>query len=137
MNHQRQKHIDGIVLLLRNKLEALLGDKEGCSFECRSMMYGALAKEMHSKNLLSPRPKPPFPGLSYQSLVNEVVSFQSPDWFDSNYKWQTSLGDTHRLHACTHSTIASLLGRDDIFGWKVGSKRIETIEGLLLMNFTS
>ncbi|KAJ6003688.1 hypothetical protein N7522_006380 [Penicillium canescens] len=70
------------VLLLQKQRTACLSDMRGCSFECSSVMYDALTKQMKLDGLLSPRPQAPFTGLSYQGLVHKVCSFSSPQWRD-------------------------------------------------------
>jgi hypothetical protein len=60
MNRGRQEAIEKVFNILHEKHEALLDDKLGYRFECSSIMYGALTKQVKSKALLSPRPFAPF-----------------------------------------------------------------------------
>jgi hypothetical protein len=104
MNDRRQGGIAAIVLLLREKREELLSGSRGCGFECSSIMYGALTKQMQSNALLRPRPAAPFPGLNYKSLVRRVLSFTLAGWYGPS-----SCYDTYR-HDCPDSSFKSLFG---------------------------
>ncbi|KAJ9217576.1 hypothetical protein DTO166G4_758 [Paecilomyces variotii] len=108
IDSDRQKAINNLFTLLQEKREALLSGSEGCGFECSSIMYGALTKQMQSNGLLSPAPEAPFLGLNYKELVRKVLSFKSPPWYtpDSNY----SSYRRPSLHSCPHSTFQSLFG---------------------------
>lgn len=104
MNDKRQGAIAGLISQLEETRDELQIGSKGCGFECSSIMYGALTKEMHSKALLSLRPVAPFPDLSYRSLVQKVLSFRSPVWYDS-----TSYYHSYR-HKCDYSTFELLFG---------------------------
>ncbi|PYI12642.1 hypothetical protein BO78DRAFT_402522 [Aspergillus sclerotiicarbonarius CBS 121057] len=100
MNERRQEAIQNLVLLLHETRDALLTGHRGCDFECSSIMYGALTKQMQSCNLLSPRPAAPFPNLKYKCLVQQVLSFKSPQWrTPSSYYYD---------HNCSASSFTSL-----------------------------
>ncbi|KAL5042065.1 hypothetical protein BDW71DRAFT_200860 [Aspergillus fruticulosus] len=105
MNDRRQEGIAGIVFLLQEKREELRSGRRGCGFECSSIMYGALTKQMQSNALLRPRPTALFPGLNYKSLVRRVSSFTSPRWYGPS-----SCFDTYGHH-CRDSSFESLFGR--------------------------
>jgi hypothetical protein len=67
IDHQRQEYIGEIITLLHDLLVHLRDNNDngnadyepfrsiGCSFECSSMLLGALTKEMSSNGLLFPR----------------------------------------------------------------------------------
>ncbi|KAK2752502.1 hypothetical protein FQN54_008095 [Arachnomyces sp. PD_36] len=116
MNYRREKAISDIVFLLRERRKAFLNDSQGCGFECRSIMYGALSKQLRSIGLLSPRPTAPFSGLEYKLIVQRVLAFESPRWYGS------SLGYSGRgskyVHDCFSSSFATLFGdlKDSIEG---------------------
>lgn len=78
MNDRREKAISDIIPLLRERRKAFLNDSQGCGFECSSIMYGALSKQMRSNGLLSPWPAAPFSGLEYKLIVQRVLAFESP-----------------------------------------------------------
>jgi hypothetical protein len=52
---------------------------DGRSFECGSILYGALTKEMEFQGLL-PVPIAPFSGLSMSKLYKKLQSIRSPLW---------------------------------------------------------
>lgn len=85
MNLRRQEAIESIICQLYEKQEAFLNDTRGCDFECSSIMYGALSKHMQSTGLLSPKPMAPFLRMSYNQIVQKVLSFKSPRWYRSSY----------------------------------------------------
>jgi hypothetical protein len=121
INRGRQEAIENIFNLLHEKHEALLDGKLGCRFECSSIMYGALTKQMKSKALLSPRPFRPFHGLNYNQLVQKICSFTSPEWYS-----QPSYYNKYVSHSCNNSSFESLLGKMD-----------DSINGLVLLDFIS
>ncbi|CCF34596.1 hypothetical protein CH063_01168 [Colletotrichum higginsianum] len=61
---QRQEAVDFIFKTLQTLLEAFRKGSSGCSFECSSMLLGALTKEMDRHKLLNPVPKEPCTGYS-------------------------------------------------------------------------
>ncbi|KAE8397272.1 hypothetical protein BDV37DRAFT_277048 [Aspergillus pseudonomiae] len=79
---------DAITLILSSlaKLrDAFLDGSRGCTFECSSLMFGALTKQMHSNGLLCPQPEAPFIGLNYKGLVETARAIKSPKW-PSHYR---------------------------------------------------
>ncbi|KAE8411025.1 hypothetical protein BDV36DRAFT_289090 [Aspergillus pseudocaelatus] len=105
MNISREDAITNLVTLLHDRREALLSGTRGCGFECSSIMYGALTKEMRSAELFLPRPEAPFPGLNYKDLVRKVQSFKIPRW-DS----RTLSYPYHSQHSCFDSSFKNLFG---------------------------
>jgi hypothetical protein len=110
MNDKRQEAIAGLAVQLDKTRDELQSGSKGCGFECSSIMYGALTKEMHSNTLFSRRLAAPFPYLSYRSLVQKMLSFKSPEWYGpyrSKYH-----------HTCDYSTFTLLFGvlKDTIEG---------------------
>ncbi|KAJ5167992.1 uncharacterized protein N7482_003586 [Penicillium canariense] len=103
MNNDRQDGINNVILL-HDTREALLNGTQGCGYECRSIMYGALTMQMQSNHLLSPWPATPFPDLSYGDLINKVSSFTSPRWYTSSRRDYHFYG-----HTCDDSTFTSML----------------------------
>ncbi|RAL16792.1 BTB/POZ domain-containing protein [Aspergillus homomorphus CBS 101889] len=104
MNDKRQGAIAGLIARLDETRDGLQDGSKGCGFECSSIMYGALTKEMYLNNLLSLRPVAPFPDLSYRSLVQKVSSFRSPAWYSHK-----SYNPSYR-HDCVDSTFELLIG---------------------------
>ncbi|KAF2790571.1 hypothetical protein K505DRAFT_282387 [Melanomma pulvis-pyrius CBS 109.77] len=54
--------------------------KGSSSFECGSILYGALTKGMELAGLLEPYPVAPFPGLGVWELYEKVKCLRSPSW---------------------------------------------------------
>jgi hypothetical protein len=119
MNERRQAAVNNLIQVLHETREAFLSGIRGCGFECSSIMYGALSKQMHSNDLLLPRPAAPFPNLNYTYLVRKVLSFASPQWKDPYY------GSSY-CHNCYESSFTILFG-----------KLNDAIEGLDLDNLSS
>ncbi|KAJ5523226.1 hypothetical protein N7513_012770 [Penicillium frequentans] len=106
MNDSREKAIESLIVLLHDTRDAFLDGPRGCSFECRSIMYGSLTKHMQSSNLLLPKPEAPFQGLNHEHLVQKAMSFTSPVWFDSASTY-SSYGSGYR-HICGDNSFASV-----------------------------
>lgn len=83
MNIGREDAIQDILASLQKQRNDFLDDTRGCSFECNSIMFGALTKQMRLSALLSPEPAAPFIGLRYQELVRKIRSFKTPYWSNS------------------------------------------------------
>ncbi|WQF76291.1 hypothetical protein CDEST_01305 [Colletotrichum destructivum] len=77
---QRQEAVDFIFKTLQTLLEAFRKGSSGCSFECSSMLLGALTKEMDRHKLLNPVPKEPYTGYSILDTNKIVNSFHCPHW---------------------------------------------------------
>ncbi|KAL4951824.1 hypothetical protein BDW69DRAFT_31181 [Aspergillus filifer] len=103
MNVRREEAINDLVVQLHGICDTFLSGSRGCSFECSSIMYGALTKQMQSDVQLSPKPAAPFPGLTYNHLVRKILSLKSPVWY-------TSSGRSHR---CSDSSFTRLIGKFD------------------------
>ncbi|KAL4946506.1 hypothetical protein BDV06DRAFT_208630 [Aspergillus oleicola] len=117
MNDRRQGEIAGLIFQLQDTRNQLQSGSKGCGFECSSIMYGALTKQMHLSALLPPGPADPFPGLRYSVLVQSVLSFKSPEWCSlesRRYRYP---------HNCTYSTFTALFGmlNDTIEGLDIDS----------------
>jgi hypothetical protein len=108
MNKCREEAIDNLIRRIPETHEDLLIGIRGCGYDCSSIMYGALAKAMHSNDLLSPRPTAPFPGINYKGLVQKVLAFESPQWtFQNSYY---SIYGSSKRHLCLESSFESLFG---------------------------
>ncbi|KAK1991092.1 hypothetical protein LX36DRAFT_694949 [Colletotrichum falcatum] len=69
---QRQDAVDFVLKTLQTLLESFRKGSSGCSFECSSILLGALTKEMDRHRLLNPAPKEPYTG--YSILETEKVT---------------------------------------------------------------
>jgi hypothetical protein len=66
-------------------------EDESLLFQCGFIMFGALMKQMHSKELYVTGPEWPFEKLCFDDLCNMALSIESPRW--------TGLGNGHH-HRC-------------------------------------
>jgi len=80
LNRRREEAIDQIITLLHALVAYLRDYRTFCSFECSSILLGALMKEMKAKRLLSPRPKIAFDGYSVMSVAKFAREIRSPVW---------------------------------------------------------
>ncbi|PYI24569.1 hypothetical protein BO99DRAFT_448220 [Aspergillus violaceofuscus CBS 115571] len=103
INEKRTTAIANILQQLHSKLDRLLRSTS-CTFECSSMMYGALSTRLHSSGLLYPRPVAPFLGISHEKLVQQVLSFEPPKW------WSAPTMYDNRPHGCSWSSFKPLVG---------------------------
>jgi hypothetical protein len=108
MIHIRCSAIELVLDKLYHTHEALLSGSRGCNFECSSIMYGALTREMRSANLLSPSPAPPFDKISYKSLVKKILAFRSPSW--ASLSSSAYLGYGNLPHSCSTSNFNKIFG---------------------------
>ncbi|CEF79652.1 hypothetical protein SNK03_007492 [Fusarium graminearum] len=69
----------------------LLQEEEECSFECSSMLLGALTKELKRHGILYPRNAPPFNGFSIKGFKKMVKRLKKPIW---------KTGLNNRSHTC-------------------------------------
>ena len=68
-----------------------------CSFQCGSMLFGALTKETDSLGLLSKRLERPYLGQTFDALCVNARSMQSGTWLHSAYS----------SHSCDLSTAVN------------------------------
>ena len=81
------------------------------SFECGSILYGALTKELERLDILVLESSAPFLVLSLDAIIKKVQSVKSPTWYSSNRR-DLCIG-TIPSHSCSLKTdldivIASL-----------------------------
>ncbi|KAM0812639.1 hypothetical protein AB5N19_12630 [Seiridium cardinale] len=115
LDQQRQEVIGQIISGL-GYLVSYFHKREKCTFECSSILLGALSKHLRVEHLLSLKTKRPFLGYSIAATTAIVQGFQSPTWYSN------SSGSLHYRHSCTlsaftDSTISSL--GDGIAGLKL------------------
>ncbi|KAJ5708572.1 hypothetical protein N7488_008373 [Penicillium malachiteum] len=109
MNIHRQEAIDNLITFIHETRDAFMHSDRGCCFECRSIMYGALTMNMHSNNLLAPKPETPFLNLTYHSLVQRVLKFTSPKWYFSTLDYSGySAYRSNSRHNCSDSSFGSV-----------------------------
>ncbi|KAK8036899.1 hypothetical protein PG994_015396, partial [Apiospora phragmitis] len=122
IDRKRRTSIDRIIIDLQNLLSDLREDREGCSFECSSILLGALTKEMGRKQLLDATPGSPLLGFSLEATAKAKLDFRSPRW--SPIPPHSAFG-TPSKHSCN---LRSLIV------WKVGVSE-SLIDGITLDSF--
>ncbi|KAL1969127.1 hypothetical protein VTN77DRAFT_381 [Rasamsonia byssochlamydoides] len=98
IDRRRQESIDRIVTFLHGLLDDFCEGRNlqnPCSFECQSILLGALTKEMSRLHLLSPRPAAPFLGFSFAATANSVRKIRSPIWCCNNRNYYSSHCQSH------------------------------------------
>lgn len=81
INRRRTEKISEVFAALDKEHQAYSNASTGCSFECRSMMLGALTLQRQGNELFSPRASvAPHHGTNYKALVQAVGSFKNPAW---------------------------------------------------------
>ncbi|RYP91871.1 hypothetical protein DL770_001993 [Monosporascus sp. CRB-9-2] len=118
IDEAREKSVNRIIIALHCLLERFRNRQAGCSFECSSILLGALEIEMHTAGILEPQPKPPYLGYSFSVVIEMVRSFRSPKW--STPQWRNSFS-----HACSLTQLIQPM----IEGVE------ESMGGLMLRNF--
>lgn len=69
-----------MISALHNLLDDFYEHRKLCSFECNSILLGALTTEMHARALFSPRPAIPFLGFCVAATMASVRGIRSPTW---------------------------------------------------------
>lgn len=77
---RRQDAVEFMLEVLQKLLRAFRNETAGCSFECSSILLGALTKEMGKHRLLDPKPASPYSGYSIADTENTIRAFRSPQW---------------------------------------------------------
>jgi hypothetical protein len=80
IDHERQELLDQLIGTLHSLLDKLREGEPFCSFECDSMLLGALIKQLYPQELIWPRPLKPFTGFQFAETAEAVRRFQSPAW---------------------------------------------------------
>jgi hypothetical protein len=84
IDQQRQESIDQIITALHDLLDGFRESREPCSFECDSILLGALTKQMHTRGLFSPRPALPLLGFNFATTAKSIRDIHSPVWISVN-----------------------------------------------------
>ncbi|PGH07768.1 hypothetical protein AJ79_06156 [Helicocarpus griseus UAMH5409] len=69
INSRRSDSLSRIISTLHTHLDDYL-ENEHCSFECDSLMLGALTKRLRALHLLPHRPDAPYPGLCFEDFAH-------------------------------------------------------------------
>lgn len=119
IEEERQRFIRRLFESLHNLVDKIRTGKHNAyqcskSFECDSILLGALIKEMDAQQL-SPRPLAPFLGLSIADTVEKISNIRSSQWC-ANYSRRC------QSHACS---LQSVIQSNSIIDSYSSVKRLE------------
>jgi hypothetical protein len=104
LDEARQNCIAELISGLQKVLADLHRD-EDCSFECSSVLLGALSKGMHACHMLSSRAAPPYNGLSLAALMRAAAEIREPHWYtQSTTQFGFKAVPSPEKHKCTLSS---------------------------------
>ncbi|KAK7972426.1 hypothetical protein PG988_006560 [Apiospora saccharicola] len=117
LDQRRQKSLDGIISGLHDLL-SYFDSRTSCSFECSSILLGALTRQMQRRGFLDPKPTRPYLGYSVAETTKALCSFKSPEWASRRGRFS----DKHRcsLDNFMDATVKSI--GDDVEGLKLEEK---------------
>lgn len=78
INATREEVLAQIILSIHAVKAQLVGDEVGCSFECRSLLLGALVKYMHDDGFHVPGLIASSEGRSLTAVIQRVRDMKSP-----------------------------------------------------------
>ncbi|KAK7931237.1 hypothetical protein PG985_001949 [Apiospora marii] len=111
IDRKRRQSIDRIIIGLQRLLSDFRDDRAGCSFECSSMLLGALTKEMKQKDFLDIQPGSSLLGFSLEATEKVALDIRSPCWSPIPLRGSFRLPTEH---ACNlNSLIVSRVGVSD------------------------
>lgn len=120
---KRTEAITALVGALHELMQAFLDESKGCSFACRSMLLGALRKQLYDLKLLDPEVKPLFQGWGLAEAIKRVEEIKEPAWCSNYVARSNYYGDRYcRAHGCSlKKMIEPHLGqtRDAMTGLKL------------------
>ncbi|OTA98875.1 hypothetical protein M426DRAFT_100945 [Hypoxylon sp. CI-4A] len=99
IDERRQEFANRLFARLDTVADLLRDGELGCSFECSSILLGALIKESHEKGILNSHPGPRFQGHSIESLVGLIRAFKKPRWGTPSHNYHYDFNG--RYHPCT------------------------------------
>ncbi|KAI1318488.1 hypothetical protein F5Y16DRAFT_117966 [Xylariaceae sp. FL0255] len=109
IDRQRLLYIDQIIDLLHGLLVDFRDGRNQCSFECSSILLGALMKELYDRGL-EPKRDSLYDGHSLVSLKLAVSSIRSPKW--KPVASASTFGGTPQPHSCDLASIIQLKMKD-------------------------
>lgn len=118
IDQARNQAIGTVVSQLHNLLDEYRNTNYCCpsgnySFECGSILYGALTKEMDSLGLLVPYPVTPFSGISFWEIYSKVHNMKSPMWCNlgsGRYKSQHSCNLNEKVRKIANRVMYGVNG---------------------------
>ncbi|KAI1847290.1 hypothetical protein JX265_013989 [Neoarthrinium moseri] len=125
INNERQESIRRILMSLHTILGELRDGQPRCSFECSSILLGALTIGMQRNGFLHAEIDSSFPGLSVESTLKTALAMQSPRWRPAASSGLFA-SVPHVEHTCNLQSIIQL---------KLGNKSSLPVDGLKLNKF--
>jgi len=98
----------------------LLAGKQGCTFECQSILLGTLMKNMAARGIFRSREGSYFQGMSVTQAVQSVEAITSPDvsWHkkssDYYHGCKFSLSDVTSTYARSSMNVATPFGLKEL-----------------------
>jgi len=97
---QRQLAIDLVIASLYGLLSKFTSNEDTCSFECSSILLGALTKEIDRRQLFSPET---FGRASLARVIETLQEIRSPTWCSQqNLQYGSGYCSQHNCNLQTH-----------------------------------
>lgn len=74
------------------------------------MLLGALSKEMHSANVLLPRPEVPFPGQRFEDVCVRLLAMKSTEWCSERFNEKHGCDLVMTVHNMINALVAGVEG---------------------------
>lgn len=103
---KRQNFVSEVISELHDLKSRLYKDKGDCSFECSSILLGALIKGMNTMCILDPPLSESLEGYSIRALEKAVLSIQEPNYSSMPDSYSLCTGETHTTHTRTYGKYA-------------------------------
>ncbi|KAI0165300.1 hypothetical protein GGR52DRAFT_581937 [Hypoxylon sp. FL1284] len=98
IDRKRRESIEHIITGLHNFQSDLRNDRAGCSFECSSILLGALIKETNAKGCFGVCLGSSMRGLSVKATTNAVLEIRSPQFLDfspEELRWKPEIDEKY------------------------------------------
>lgn len=96
-----------------NEVFISLRKDDNCSFECSSMMLGALLKELRSKGIPFPLPTAPYLGFDLSTLIKNAQGFKKLEWLNKSHKCSSHGNNVNRNSYGSYGARASKVEEGD------------------------
>ncbi|KAF7557848.1 hypothetical protein G7046_g5964 [Stylonectria norvegica] len=78
----RQQRLGAVLAAIYEVFEQLQDDVDRCSYECSSILLGALTKRLYKWRILEQRPTEPYLGWGFSDLQNSLSNIRELQWPD-------------------------------------------------------
>jgi len=99
INQTKEESVNDVITLLHNLLIYLRDTRNICSFECSSILFGALTKEMRALHLFNTTPLLSF---SFAEIVSHARNMRSPEWITT--RRDRYYDQYYETHSCSISS---------------------------------